>query len=88
MYTNKLEGTPACTLRDGLNNARHQNKKTLKQIEDRIFQVGIPEILWPDILNMVHYRQYDRTTDPVELILERYVHVQLIHRIVISNQAA
>ena len=77
----KLQGTPACTMRDELIKARYANKITLKEITDKLCKTYIPEWLQSDILKMVKHNQYKRITCAVELAMQTAVCVKILDEI-------
>ena len=76
-----LEGTSACKMRNELQKARGEKKITLKEITDKLSKMELPKWLQSEILQMVDYRKYDRTTCPVEQAMEKAVCFHVLNEI-------
>ncbi len=77
----QLENTSACLMRDRLSKERYAKKITTSQITDRLSKIEIPDWLQAEILQMVNYRKYDRTTCPVEQAMEAAIISKIVEQI-------
>jgi hypothetical protein len=75
----QLHGTFASNLRDSIWALIYDKKVTKQQVRERLH---IPKQFHGDVLQMVQHNQYKRITDPVELIMEQNVHVQILEEII------
>jgi hypothetical protein len=73
-----------CQLRDGLYSALSNRLITWPVLRARLKTLSIPKEYHGDILQMVHYRQYDRITDPIEQLLEKIVIKHIIEELINS----
>lgn len=73
-----LQNTSACLMRDELQKARLEKRINLKQITDKLCKLDMPLWLQSEILQMVHYNQYKRYTDPIEQAMEAAVNYKII----------
>jgi hypothetical protein len=74
----QLHGTFASNLRDSIQVLINEKKVTKQQVRERLH---IPKEFHGDVLRMVQHNQYKRITDPVELIMEQNVHIQIIDKL-------
>lgn len=77
----KLENTSACSMRDKLRKEWFDKKITASQITDRLSKIEIPYWLQCEIIQMVNYRKYDRTTCAIELAMEAAICIKIVQEI-------
>ncbi len=74
-------GTAACNMRDELWKAYSGKRITLSQITKRMQNREIPDWLQSQIIQMVRYREGERTTDPVEQAMAAAVYYHIVKRL-------
>jgi len=82
----KLTGTTACTMRDKLVSCWLNKDIKLSEITDRLTKIEIPDWLESQILQMVHYRQLDRCTCPVEQAMFQAVCNKIVDKLMKEEQ--